>query len=122
MLRIFRYGAFSLSPAQIARFSHSLFGWPLSFPAFVLTVRTPSRASSLPQGFVVHIRFDSHRKNCGSELARDDGLTDTNHLYAKTRHENVVDRIVRPLTVRFPAEFVRLLAIFASASHKVAAR
>ena len=56
------------------------------------------------------------------EQAREGGLTDTNHLHAKTRHENVADRIVRPLTVRLSLKFVRLAAIFASASHKEASR
>ncbi|AXA56547.1 hypothetical protein CEQ51_20540 [Pseudomonas thivervalensis] len=60
--------------------------------------------------------------HCGSELARDDGITVANHLHAKTRHVDVAHRIVCPFTVRFIAKFVRLAAIFATAAHKEAPR
>jgi hypothetical protein len=54
MLRIFRYGAFSSSAAQIARFSHSLNLAGFFMPEIIVRIDTV---------------------NCGSEPAREDGLT-----------------------------------------------
>ncbi|PMZ91594.1 hypothetical protein C1X61_04270 [Pseudomonas sp. FW215-T2] len=78
-----------------------------------MSVRTPSRASSLPHWNAV---------NCGNELARDGGLTGDIYQHAKTRHKDVVYRIARPLTVRLSVKFVSLCAIFAFAAHKAATR
>jgi 7-keto-8-aminopelargonate synthetase-like enzyme len=54
MLRIFRYGAFSLSAAQIARFSHSLyqevfrrFGGPMSYSQYVNPATVGAAMASL---------------------------------------------------------------------------